>query len=110
MYVLKSYGLVCYRRPCAECGVYEQGLPPVVCPGCPPPGGALGYFLSDQNKDKTQRKSFTSSASHLTRPLDFWGQVFAPISAGEEGFARATLLLYLSVAKFPILFYARPQC
>ena len=58
---------VCYRRPCAECGVYEQGLPPVVCPGCPAPGGPLGYFLSDQNKDKTQRKSFASSASHLTR-------------------------------------------
>lgn len=106
MYVLKSYGLVCYRRPCAECGVYEQGLPPVVCPGCPAPG----YFLSDQNKDKTQRKSFASSASHLTRPLDFWGQVFAPISAGEKGFARATLLLYLSVAEFPISFRARPKC
>ena len=77
MYVLKSYGLVCYRRPCAECGVYEQGLPPVVCPGCPPPGGALGYFLSDQNKDKTQRKSFTSSASHLTGRWTF-GDKYLP--------------------------------
>ena len=105
---IEILGAWCYRRPCAVCGVYEQRLPPVVVPGLPSAGRG-GYFLSDQNKDKTQRKSFTSSASHLTR-AGLLGTSICPNFCWRGRFCPSYLTAIFICSRISQLVPARPKC